>query len=102
LCNIPNREEHAKEKYEDEKEREGTPYWFLYILLPVTGILWSNGPITSDSVIILPRVRSLVIFWGNYKKLWNSPKRGKIFKIMWPHESLSEDLSNKYQYYNLI
>jgi hypothetical protein len=26
LCNIPNREEHAKEKYEDEKEREGTPY----------------------------------------------------------------------------
>jgi hypothetical protein len=33
----------------------------------------------------------------NYKKWWKSPKSGKILKIMGPHESLSQDLSNNYQ-----
>jgi hypothetical protein len=31
----------------------------------------------------------------------NSSKSGKILKIMGPHESLSEDLSNKYQCYRV-
>jgi hypothetical protein len=29
------------------------------------------------------------------------PKSGKILKIMGPHESLSEDISNKYQRYRV-
>jgi hypothetical protein len=41
------------------------------------------------------------VFWGNYKKWWNSPKSGNILKIMGRNESLSEDLSNKYQCYTM-
>jgi hypothetical protein len=38
-------------------------------------------------------------FLGNYKMWWSSPKSAQILKIMGPHESLSEDLSNNYQCY---
>jgi hypothetical protein len=47
--------------------------------------------------IVLNPLRTVGPFRGNYKKWWNSPKSGKILKIMGEHESLSEDLSNNYQ-----
>jgi hypothetical protein len=61
---------------------------------------WSYSKL-GISVVSQWSLYGLKVFWENFKKWYNSPKGGRISKIMVPPESMSQYLSNEYQYYGV-